>query len=194
MNPFREHDLSLTRRQLFGRGALGLGTAALHQLFSSQASAASLSGSSSYLHHAPKAKRVIYLFMSGGPSQHDMWDFKPKMRDYFGEDLPEEVRDGQRITGMTAGQATLPVCPSKYAFKKYDNNDQGVWISELLPHTATVAKELCVVHSAYTEAINHDPAVTYIQSGSQIGTRTGQVWLDGNCRAIIIFGTVRIPQ
>ncbi len=123
------------------------------------------------LHHPAKAKRVIYLFMSGGPSHHDLWDYKPKMKEMFSQPLPEHVRDGQRITGMTSGQKTLPVCPSKYKFTKYDNNDRGVWVSELLPHTATVVKELCVVHSTFTEAINHDPAITYIQTGSQIPGR-----------------------
>ena len=109
--------------------------------------------------------------MSGGPSHHDLWDYKPKMREMFGKDLPEEVRDGQRITGMTSKQKTLPVCPSKYEFSKYENNQDGIWVSELLPHTATVAKELCVIHSTFTEAINHDPAITYIQTGSQIPGR-----------------------
>ena len=170
MNPLREHDLMLTRRQLFGRSALGLGTAALSQLLGKEMLAAD-GGLKNGLHHPAKAKRVIYLFMSGGPSHHDMWDYKPKMQAMAGQDLPKDIRDGQRITGMTAGQKTLPVCPSKYKFTKYDNNDKGVWISELLPHTATVAKELCVVHSTFTEAINHDPAITYIQTGSQIPGR-----------------------
>jgi hypothetical protein len=123
------------------------------------------------LHHPATAKRVIYLFMSGGPSHHDMWDYKPKMKEMVGKNLPEHIRDGQRITGMTARQKSLPVCPSKYEFKKHDNNDQGLWVSELLPHTAKVAKELCVINSTFTEAINHDPAVTYIQTGSQIPGR-----------------------
>ncbi|MEN9022784.1 MAG: DUF1501 domain-containing protein, partial [Verrucomicrobiales bacterium] len=92
-------------------------------------------------------------------------------QEMFGQDLPEYVRDGQRITGMTAGQKTLPVCPTKYKFTKQENNDRGVYVSELLPHTATVAKDLCVVHSTFTEAINHDPAITYIQTGSQIPGR-----------------------
>ena len=169
-NPLREHDLMLTRRQLFGRGALGLGTAAMAGLLGSDLLAAE--GADEHgLHHPAKAKRVIYLFMSGGPSHHDTWDYKPKMLQMFGQDLPDHIRDGQRITGMTAGQKTLPVCPSKYKFTKHDNNENGVWVSELLPHTATVAKELCVVHSTYTEAINHDPAITYIQTGSQIPGR-----------------------
>lgn len=170
MNPleyFENGGLAMTRRQLFGRSALGLGTASLAQLMGPMAHAATEEG----LHHKAKAKRVIYLFMSGGPSQHDMWDYKPKMKESFGKDLPEDVRDGQRITGMTSGQKTLPVCPSKYEFKKYDNNQDGVWVSELLPHTAKVVKDLCVVHTTFTEAINHDPAITYIQTGSQIPGR-----------------------
>ncbi len=170
VDPFREHELMITRRQLFGRAALGLGTAAMANLLASDL-AADTGGAATGLHHPAKAKQVIYLFMSGGPSHHDLWDYKPKMKDMFGEPLPEHVRDGQRITGMTSGQKTLPVCPSKYKFTKYENNDRGVWVSELLSHTATVAHELCVVHSTFTEAINHDPAITYIQTGSQVPGR-----------------------
>ena len=117
----------------------------------------------------PKAKRVIYLFMSGGPS-HDLWDYKPKMREMFGKDLPEHVRDGQRITGMTSRQ-NAPGLPEQHTFTKHENNDRGLWVSELLPHTAKVAKELVVVYSTFTEAINHDPAITYIQTGSRIPRR-----------------------
>ncbi|MEC9331752.1 MAG: DUF1501 domain-containing protein [Verrucomicrobiota bacterium] len=170
MNPIREADLMMTRRQLFGRTALGLGTVALADVMSPNL----LGNASSQVRgtdFAPKAKRVIYLFMSGGPSHHDLWDYKPKMREMFGKNLPEHVRDGQRITGMTARQKTLPVCPSKYKFTKYENNDRGLWVSELLPYTAKVAKELAVVYSTFTEAINHDPAITYIQTGSQIPGR-----------------------
>ncbi len=173
-HPLRENELLQTRRQLFGRASLGIGTAAMAQLFRSELGAAEpdpkddLKGG---IHHVAKAKRVIYLFMSGGPSQHDMWDYKPKMKELAGQDLPAEIRDGQRITGMTSGQATLPIAPSKYKFNKYDNHDQGVWVSELLPYTAKVAKELCVVHSTFTEAINHDPAITYIQTGSEVPGR-----------------------
>ena len=167
--PLRESDLTLTRRQLFGRAALGLGTAAMSQLLPGIAQAGpALDGG---LHHTAKAKRVIYLFMSGGPSHLDLWDHKPKLRDLFDQDLPENVRDGQRITGMTSKQSRLPLAPSKYEFTRQDNNDRGVWVSSLLPHTATVAKDLCVVHSAFTEAINHDPAITYIQTGSQVPGR-----------------------
>ena len=170
VTPLREYELSLTRRQLFGRTALGLGTAAMAQLLGPDLLAGGTDAATG-LHHPAKAKRVIYLFMSGGPSHHDLWDYKPKMAAMFGKELPVHIRDGQRITGMTSGQKTLPVCPSKYPFKKYENNDRGVWVSELLPHTATVVKELCIVHSAFTEAINHDPAITYIQTGSQIPGR-----------------------
>ena len=168
-DPIREADLNMTRRQFFGKTALGVGTAAMAGMLAPDlfAQGAQEIG----LHHKAKAKRVIYLFMSGGPSHHDLWDYKPKMQEMFGKDLPESVRDGQRITGMTSRQKTLPVCPSKYKFTKHENNEDGVYVSELLPHTATVAKELCVIHSAFTEAINHDPAVTYIQTGSQIPGR-----------------------
>ena len=169
-DPIFQRDLMMTRRHLFGRSALGLGTAALANLLGSEVQA-SAGPAGPGTHHPAKAKRVIYLFMSGGPSHHDLWDYKPKMQEMFGQDLPDYVRDGQRITGMTSGQKTLPVCPSKYKFTKQDNNDRGVWDSEFLPHTATVAKDLCAVHSTFTEAINHDPAITYIQTGSQIPGR-----------------------
>lgn len=171
MTPTREYELLQTRRQFFGRSALGLGTAAMANILGPNLLADGGKLTRGGLHHRPRAKRVIYLFMSGGPSHHDLWDYKPKMREMFGLDLPKEVRDGQRITGMTSRQKTLPICPSKYEFTRQDNNDQGVWVSELLPHTAKVAKELCVVHSTFTEAINHDPAITYIQTGSQVPGR-----------------------
>ncbi len=179
-DPLRENDLMMTRRQLFGRGVLGLGTSALAGLFGGNDAIAATtspiattsSGHMDGLHHRAKAKHVIYLFMSGGPSHHDMWDYKPELSKKFGEQLPDHVRDGQRVTGMTSNQKSgLPICPSKYKFTKHENNDRGVWVSELLPHTAKVVKELCVVHSTFTEAINHDPAITYIQTGSQVPGR-----------------------
>lgn len=170
-NTPREHELMTTRRQLFGRSALGLGTAAMAQLLGRDLLAGS-GGALPATHHPAQARHVIYLFMSGGPSHLDLWDYKPKMRAMFNEQLPDHVRNEQRVTGMTANQKNgFPVCPSKYKFTKHDNNADGVWVSELLPHTATVAKELCVVHSTFTEAINHDPAITYIQTGSQIPGR-----------------------
>jgi hypothetical protein len=170
-NPIREHELMVTRRQLFGRAALGLGTAALSQLLAPEAMAAR-SGVLPATHHAPTAKRVIYLFMSGGPSHLDLWDYKPGLTKKFNQQLPPEVRNGQRVTGMTANQKSgLPICPTKYRFTKHDNNDRGLWVSELLPHMASVAKDICVTYSTFTEAINHDPAITYIQTGSQIPGR-----------------------
>jgi len=170
-DPIREHELMLTRRQLFGRTALGLGTAAMAGLLDADLPAATRGGPAGS-HHRPRAKTVIYLFMSGGPSHHDLWDYKPKLSEMMGKQLPDHVRDGQRVTGMTARQKNgLPLAPSKYKFRRHANNDRGVWVSELLPHTASVAQELCVIHSTFTEAINHDPAITYIQTGSQIPGR-----------------------
>ncbi len=162
----------ISRRDALHRIGAGLGSVGLAGMFNQSTSAGQASPLAPKApHFAPKAKRVIYLFMSGGPSHHDLWSHKPKMREMFGKDLPEHVRDGQRITGMTAGQKTLPVCPSKYKYTRHDNNDQGVWVSELLPYTAQVAKELCVVHSTFTEAINHDPAITFFQTGAQLAGR-----------------------
>jgi hypothetical protein len=173
-NPIREHELMMTRRHLFGRSALGVGTAAMAGMLGPDLLAApkgvpGILGKT--LHHPAKAKRVIYLFMSGGPSHLDLWDYKPKLNDLYGKELPKEVRDGQRITGMTSRQKTLPIAPSRYKFTLQKNNDKGIYVSELLPYTAKVAKELCVIHTAFTEAINHDPAVTYIQTGSQVPGR-----------------------
>ena len=202
-SPIREYDLAMTRRQLFGRSALGLGTAALAGLMP-EAGVAGSSGALAAPHHAPRAKRVIYLFMSGGPSQHDMWDYKPKLKEQFGKQLPDHVRDGQRVTGMTANQKNgLPIAPSKYTFTHEKNNDRGVWVSELLPHTAKIASELCVVHSTFTEAINHDPAITYIQTGSQIPGRPSLgAWLSYGLgslnenlpRYVVMHARTRFPE
>ncbi len=129
-------------------------------------------------HFAPKAKRIIYLFMSGAPSQMDMFDYKPEMGKWFDKDLPDTIRMGQRLTTMTSGQKRFPVAPSIYKFKKYDNNQDGAWISELLPHTGAVAKDMAILRSVYTEAINHDPAITYILTGFQIpGFASMGAWL-----------------
>ncbi len=149
MNPFREAELLMTRRQLFGRATLGLGTAAVSRLLAvgGMSTLAGLAnafgeeghhGLAGFPNFAPKAKRVIYLFMSGGPSQLDLWDYKPKLNDLFNTDLPDSVRRGQRITTMTSGQTRFPIAPSKYKFQKYDNGGDGVFVSELLPHTASV--------------------------------------------------------
>jgi hypothetical protein len=120
-------------------------------------------------HHAAKAKRVIYLFQSGGPSQLDLFDYKPRLREFAGTDLPESVRRGQRLTTMSASQSSFPVVASKFHFAQHGQS--GAWISELLPHTAKIADRLCFIKSLHTEAINHDPAVTFFQTGSQIAGR-----------------------
>lgn len=120
-------------------------------------------------HFAPKAKRLIYLFMNGGPSQMDLLDYKPGLKDIYDTDLPDSIRMGQRLTTMTSGQSRFPIAPSKYSFKQYGQS--GIWFSELLQHTARVADEIAVIKSVHTEAINHDPAVTYIQTGNQIPGR-----------------------
>ncbi len=120
-------------------------------------------------HFAPKAKRVIYLFQSGGPSQMDLFDPKPQMEPHFDKDLPDSIRMGQRITTMTSKQKRFPVAPSMFKFQQYGQS--GQWLSELLPHTATIADKLCIVKSMVTDAINHDPAVTFFQTGSQIAGR-----------------------
>lgn len=188
MNPLREAELLITRRQLFGRSALGIGTAALSRLLAmgglgavatlAEAVGGQARGLPGMPNFAPKAKRVIYLFMSGGPSQLDLWDYKPKLHEHYNDELPDAVRRGQRITTMTSGQTRFPIAPSIYKFDKHDNKGDGVWVSELLPHTAQVVQELCVVKSMWTEAINHDPATTYIQTGSQLPGRPSMgAWL-----------------
>jgi hypothetical protein len=171
MNFFRDYQLALTRRQLFGRTATGIGTAALAWLVNRGSSSAITPGrhyqlaTAPSLHFAPKAKRVIYLHMSGGPSHIDLFDHKPKLQDYRGQDLPDSVRMGQRITGMTSGQKTLPVAPTIFKFAQH--GACGAWFSELLPYTARIADDICIVKSLHTEAINHDPAITYFQTGHQ---------------------------
>ena len=120
-------------------------------------------------HIAPKAKRIIYLFMSGGPSQHDLFDHKPLLNKMNGQDLPASVRMGQRLTGMSAYQATLPMAGSHFKFAQHGK--AGAWVSELMPHTAKMVDELCFVKSLHTEAINHDPAITFFQTGSQLAGR-----------------------
>jgi hypothetical protein len=173
MDPLQERALLLTRRHFFGRAAAGIGVAALATLLQREQPACAATGSSQggvpgvleALHHAPRARRVIYLFMSGGPSHIDLFDYKPKLREYHGQELPASVRMGQRVTGMTAGQKSFPCVAPMFEFRQHGQS--GAWISELLPHTASIADEIAIVKSLHTEAINHDPAITYIQTGSQ---------------------------
>ncbi len=174
MDPRRELELMLTRRQLFGRTAGGVGMAALASVLQRDGLAAQAPearpkkesyGALEKLHTSPRAKRVIYLHQSGAPSHLDLFDWKPSLAQHFDADLPDSVRMGQRITGMTSGQKRLPVAPTMFKFAQHGKS--GTWMSELLPHTASVADDLCVIRSMHTEAINHDPAITYIQTGSQ---------------------------
>jgi hypothetical protein len=127
-------------------------------------------------HFAPKAKRAIYLFMAGAPSQMDLFDYKPKLADWYDKDLPESVRQGQRLTTMTSEQARFPIAPSKFRFQQVGQH--GAWISELLPYHGLMADDLAIVRSVYTEAINHDPAITYICTGDQLPGRASLgAWL-----------------
>lgn len=120
-------------------------------------------------HHLPKAKRIVYLFQSGGPSQFEMWDYKPKLKNLFGQDLPDSVRQGQRLTGMSAEQTSFPMAPSIFDFKQYGKS--GTWASEILPYTSEVVDELCFIKSMQTDQINHDPAITFMQTGNQLAGR-----------------------
>jgi hypothetical protein len=155
------------RRVFLRQSGLGLGSLALGSLFARDAAAAdaALKGVLDKPHFPPKAKRVIYLFMAGGPSQLDLFDYKPLLNEKNGTDLPDSVRKGQRLTGMSGNQATLPLAGSIFPFAKHGQSD--AWVSNLLPHTAKVVDDLCFVKSLYTEAINHDPAITFVQTGSQ---------------------------
>ena len=155
------------RRDFLNRSTLGIGAAALHSLWPGNSSAMGLSGIQRI---APKAKRVIYLFQSGGPSHLDLFDYKPHLRDRFGENLPDSVRGGQRLTGFTKNQKTLPVTPTRFNFERC--GESGSWVNtELLPNIGSVADEICFIHSMNTEAINHDPARTFLQTGAQLAGR-----------------------
>ncbi len=171
-------NLGLTRRDFFGRLGLGLGGVALTQLLQRDAQAAAnpFKGILEQPHFAPKAKRIIYLFMAGGPSQLDLFDYKPVLNQRNGEDLPESVRKGQRLTGMTGFQARLPLAGSIFKFAQHGKS--GAWMSELLPHTAKIVDDLCFVRSLHTEHINHDPAITFFQTGHQLPGRPSMgAWL-----------------
>ncbi|AMV26594.1 hypothetical protein VT84_19495 [Gemmata sp. SH-PL17] len=166
------HPLDLTRRQFFGTSGLQIGGLAMALLAGNRASGAPKAVAPvhpplpGYPHHAPKAKAVIYLHLNGGPSQLDTWDYKPKLVEHFDKDLPESVRKGQRITTMTSGQARLPVAPSLFKFSQHGKC--GMWASELLPHTAKWVDEIALVKSVHTNAINHDPACTFVMTGSEV--------------------------
>jgi hypothetical protein len=179
MGVIEDRQLLMTRRHFFSRNAVGIGSAVLasllpHDLMAEQAAPAvpsdrpfpALAG---FPNFAPKAKRVIYLFQSGGPSQMDLFDYKPALAGKRGEQLPDSIRKGQRLTGMTATQDRLPVAPTIYKFAQHGKS--GAWVSELLPHTASMADDLCFIKTVNTDAINHDPAVTFFQTGAPIAGR-----------------------
>jgi hypothetical protein len=169
MDPIWEHRLQQTRRQFFGRAATGIGAAALASLLDPALLAAPDRAGADRIpmapHFAPRAKRVIYLFQSGAPSQLDLFDHKPQMASRFDEDLPESIRMGQRLTTMTSGQERFPVAPSIFNFER--RGECGAWVSDLLPHTAKIVDEVTFVKTVHTEAINHDPGITFIQTGHQ---------------------------
>ncbi len=180
--PFERYVQLETRRQFFARGAMGLGTAALASLIPGQGLASTAAAEDLGLpdlpHFAPKAKRAIYLFMSGAPSQLDMFDYKPGMAEWYDRELPDSIRDGQRLTTMTSGQDRFPIAPSIYNFTKHDNGSDGAWVSELLPFHKEIVGDIAIIKSLWTEAINHDPAITYLCTGDQLpGKASLGAWL-----------------
>ena len=172
LRSFHEHNTALTRRNLLANAGRPLGAAALASLIGSESAAAGLDTSAAangglpdLPHFAPKAKRVIYLFMCGGPSHIDTWDYKPEVRDIHGQELPESIRNGQRITTMTSGQKSFPCVAPMFKFSRHGEN--GTYVSEILPKTAELVDDITLVKSVHTEAINHDPAITFINTGVQ---------------------------
>ena len=161
MNPIREQQLLITRRHFFNRTATGLGLAALGSLLNP----ALFASAPARTHFPAKAKRVIYLFMAGGPSQMELLDYKPALETLHKSELPDSIRMGQRLTGMTSGQKSFPVVKSLFKFQQCGK--AGTYVSELLPHIGSIADDICVIKTVNTEAINHDPAITYIQTGFQ---------------------------
>ncbi len=169
MHPLTEHCLQHTRRAFLGRSALGLGGVAVGALAAEGSAARGAPGGvAPGPDFAPRAKRAIWLFMAGAPPQMDLLDYKPGLAERFDQDLPPSVRAGQRLTTMTSGQSRFPIAPSIYRFDRYDNGGDGAWVSELLPHTGAISDRLAIVRSLHTEAINHDPAITYICTGRQL--------------------------
>src|SRR4051812_48602332 len=165
--------LAITRRHFFSTTARGLGAMALASLFPKKLlgspALSAVGGLPGFPNFRPKAKRVIYLFQSGAPSQMDLFDYKPQLEKFRGQNLPDSVRMGQRLTGMTAGQGRFPVAPSAFKFARHGKS--GNWLCELLPHTAKVVDHLAFIRSMHTDAINHDPAITFFQTGQQIAGR-----------------------
>ena len=176
MNLLHDYVRHETRRQFFRRGGNAVSWAALAGLLGREGLAIAEEGAGldrslarARTHFAPKAKHVIYLHMVGGPSQMDLYDYKPQMNTWFDKDLPDSVRMGQRLTTMTSGQKRFPIAPSKYKFARHGNG--GMWVCELLPYTARMVDDMCFIRSMHTEAINHEPAITYMQTGNQVTGR-----------------------
>ena len=172
MNPSEPDILRQTRRHFLSRASAGVGAMALASLGHGRvgpADDAARSIARLAPHFAPRAKRIIYLFQSGGPSQLDLFDHKPALQDRNGEELPDSVRQGQRLTGMSGNQASLPMAGAQFKFQRH--GECGMWVSELLPRTAAIVDDLCFVRSMQTEAINHDPAITFLQTGSELAGR-----------------------
>ncbi|MCP9236556.1 DUF1501 domain-containing protein [Lewinella sp. JB7] len=168
LDPTDEARLRMNRRHFFGRASLGLGSLAMGTLLGCSKEKPALIQSpdpTSRLHLPRIAKRVIYLFQSGGPSQYELFDHKPVLQERQGEELPESVRGDQRLTGMTSGQGSKPMAGSLFDFQQH--GESRAWVSELMPHTAAIADDLCFIKTMHTEAINHDPAITFFQTGSQ---------------------------
>src|SRR5579862_4865715 len=166
-----------SRREMLARSGYGLGIAALQTLLGAGPAAAASSRAGGFPNFKPRAKRVIFLFQAGGPSHLDLLDYKPAMKGRFDQDIPPSIFGGQRITGMVAQQDRFPVVPSMYGFKQY--GDCGMWLSDLLPYTGKIADQICLLRGMNTDAINHDPAITFIQTGSQLpGRPSFGSWVD----------------
>ena len=174
-----ENALNQNRRKFLGKLSLGIGSVALGSLLIPdlfKGSSADDGLVSAIPHFAPKAKRVIYLFQNGAPSQLETFDYKPLLNERMGQELPASIRMGQRLTGMTSGQSSFPLVGSYYGFQQY--GESRAWISDIFPHTAKVVDDICIVKSMHTEAINHDPALTFFQTGAQVGNRPSMgAWL-----------------
>ena len=171
MNPRTDYALGVNRRQFFGMASTGIGVAALSSLldpgpsWAARDEAQEALGALGGVHFPARAKRVIYLFQSGAPSQIDLFDYKPRLAEWHGQELPASVRGEQRVTGMTANQAEFPITASMFEFAQH--GESGAWVSELMPHTAGIVDKLCFLKAVHTEAINHDPGITYLQTGHQ---------------------------
>ncbi|HLQ44793.1 MAG TPA: DUF1501 domain-containing protein, partial [Planctomycetaceae bacterium] len=177
MNLLQEYQRNVTRRYFFSQGSHAIGWASLASLMgnahgiagAAEANSAPSLPKTNLQHFAGRAKHVIYLHMVGGPSQMDLFDYKPVMNDWYDKDLPDSVRQGQRLTTMTSGQARFPIAPSKFKFEQV--GECGMWMSELLPWKKKMADDMCFIRSMHTEAINHEPAISYIQTGNQVTGR-----------------------